>query len=53
MASTVRSSGAVKVGMVVSTIVTVCVAMEWFPASSVIIQVTSVSPIGKTSGASL
>ena len=53
VASTVRSSGTVKVGIVVSTIVTVCVAMEWFPASSVIIQVTSVSPIGNMSGAFL
>ena len=41
------------VGEVVSIIVTFCVAVAILPAASVAVQVTRVSPSGKTVGASL
>ena len=52
IASTVTSLGAVIFGAVVSTTVTVCVAVTKLPDESVAIHVTTVSPNGNTSGAS-
>ena len=53
VASTVRSSGTVNTGIVVSIMLTVNAVIEWFPDASVTIQLTIVSPTGKNSGASL
>ncbi|MNC24024.1 hypothetical protein D3C75_720650 [compost metagenome] len=51
VASTVRSAGAVRTGLVVSTTLTFCVPMVALPCSSVTVQVTSVVPSGKSAGA--
>ena len=51
VASTIISSGTVKVGDIVSIMVTLCSVLTVFFDSSVAIQVTMVSPIGKNSGA--
>ena len=51
VASTVFWSGTVILGDVVSTIVTLCSILDSFPATSVAVHVTIVSPIGKNSGA--
>ena len=53
VASITISSGARKIGIIVSVIVTFCTKFDTFPAKSVAVHVTTVSPIGKNSGASL
>ena len=53
VASISISVGICKDGDVVSTIVTFCSILDSFPATSVAVHVTIVSPIGKNSGASL
>ena len=53
VASTVIFSGCNMLGAVVSTTVTNCVSDTEFPDVSVAVQVTTVSPSGKNSGASL
>ena len=50
-AFTVRSAGATIVGFVLSSTVTVCVAVAVFPALSVTVHVTIVDPSEKTLGA--
>ena len=52
-ASTPVAGGGVRVGGVVSTTVTVELALAWWPRLSVPCQVTVVSPSGKIAGASL
>ncbi len=49
--STVMSAGTLRLGGVVSTTFTACVAEEWFPESSVAVQVTVVVPYPKRTGA--
>ena len=51
--STIIFSGVIRIGAVVSTTVIVCVAVDELPEESVAVQVTMVSPRGKTSGALL
>jgi hypothetical protein len=51
-ADCVIATGAVITGFCVSSTVTVCVAVEVFPAASVAVQVTLVIPIGNVAGAS-
>ena len=51
VASAVTESGAVMLGAVVSTTVTVWIALAELPDESTTVQVTVVSPTGKTSGA--
>ena len=53
VASITISSGACKIGVVVSTTITFCSVVDAFPATSVAVHVTIVSPSGKNSGASL
>ena len=53
VASISISAGTVILGDVVSTMVTLCSILDSFPATSVAVHVTTVSPIGKNSGASL
>ena len=53
VASDITFSGVVIIGAVVSTTVIVCVAVDELPEESVAVQVTMVSPRGKTSGALL
>src|SRR5690606_23191585 len=52
-ALTVTAGGAVIVGAVVSSTITVCSAVAVKPAPSVTVQVTIVDPSGKVAGASL
>jgi hypothetical protein len=44
-------AGTNNTGLVVSTTVTVCIAVEVLPEASFTVQLTSVVPIGKTAGA--
>ena len=53
VASAITSSGVEMLGAVVSTTVTNCVSETEFPEVSVAVQVTTVSPNGNDSGASL
>ena len=53
MLSTIIFSGIINSGAVVSTTETVWVAVAEFPDESVAVHVTTVSPSGKVSGASL
>ena len=53
LASIVMLSGAVMLGAVVSTTVTVCVAVAELPDESVAVHVITVSPSGNVSGESL
>ena len=53
VASAVMESGAVMLGVIVSIMVTVCVAVEELPDESVAVHVTVVSPTGNNPGASL
>ncbi len=53
VASCVMSAGTTKFGAVVSTTVTLCVAVELFPLPSTANHVTRVVPSGNTDGASL
>ena len=50
---TLIATGAVILGSMLSTTVTICVAVAVFPLASVTVQVTVVSPTGKLVGASL
>ena len=50
-AETTTVAGQVIVGFLVSFTVTICVQVSVFPAASFAVQVTVVSPIGKTNGA--
>ena len=53
VASITMSSGACKIGDVVSTTITFCSVLDVLPTMSVAVHVTKVSPSGKNSGASL
>ena len=51
VASSTISSGTCKIGNMVSKTVIFCSMLDVFPPTSVAVQVTMVSPIGKNSGA--
>ena len=53
VASIIMSSGACKIGNVLSTTITFCSVVDVLPTTSVAVHVTIVSPSGKNSGASL
>ncbi len=53
VASIIMSSGACKIGNVLSTTITFCSVVDVLPTTSVAVHVTKVSPSGKNSGALL
>ncbi|MNI33424.1 hypothetical protein D3C73_873730 [compost metagenome] len=53
VASTVKSSGTLNAGFVVSTTVIFCTPVEALPFASVAVQITVVSPSGYADGALL